>query len=49
VEELGHDIIHKIPYTPEQIATDNFWRGKISAYEDLIGLAEESKEWREKK
>jgi hypothetical protein len=47
VDDLTFQLIHKIPSTEEARAGENFWRGKISAFEDLLGLAEELKEWKE--
>ena len=47
VEEFSHDITHGIPKNETDVAEQNFMRGKISALEDLIGLAEEYKEWKE--
>jgi hypothetical protein len=39
--------VHNVPWNPEIVAEQNFMRGKISAYEDLAGLAEELREWKE--
>jgi len=47
VEQRSHEIIHNVPYTQEAKDADNYWRGKISAFEDLLGLAEELREWKE--
>jgi len=33
----------------EAQAQENFLRGKISVYEDLLGLKEEAEQWREMK
>lgn len=49
VEEFSHEITHGIPKNSVDEAEQNFMRGKISAFEDLIGLAEEYKEWKESK
>src|SRR5437879_2670368 len=49
VEEFSHDITHGLPKNDVDTAEQNFMRGKISAFEDLIGLAEEYKEWKESK
>jgi hypothetical protein len=42
----SNDIVHGIPATAEKNAEMNFWRGKVAAFEDLIGLAEELEEWK---
>jgi hypothetical protein len=34
-------------YDPISVGEHNFMRGKISAYEDLAGLVEELREWKE--
>lgn len=49
VEERGYEIVHGIPKNDADVAEQNFLRGKISAFEDLIGLAEEYREWKESK
>ena len=41
------DIIHKVPTTDEAIAQQNFQRGKIAGYKDLLQLVEEWQEWKE--
>ena len=41
------DIIHKVPTTDEAVAQQNFQRGKIAGYKDLLQLAEEWQEWKE--
>lgn len=45
-EAEGYKIIHGIPPDAKAVAEQNFFRGKISAWEDLLGLAEELKVWR---
>ena len=45
--ELSENIVHNVPYTAEQIATQNFDRGQCSIAEDLLGLEEEFKHWKE--
>lgn len=49
VNSYSYDIGHGIPKNEVDVAEQNFLRGKISAFEDLIGLAEEYREWKEKK
>jgi hypothetical protein len=49
VEDSTYEVIHGIPKSEVDVAEQNFMRGKISAFEDLIGLAEEYKEWKEPK
>lgn len=49
VEERGYEIVHGIPKSDADVAEQNFLRGKISACEDLIGLEEEYREWKEQK
>jgi hypothetical protein len=44
-EELTDEIVHDVPYTPEQIAMQNFNRGCCSVVEDLLGLEEEYRKW----
>jgi hypothetical protein len=46
-EDLRHKIVHKIPTTDEAVAIQNFERGQIAALEDIIGLKQELKEWKE--
>lgn len=48
VKEKVHSIIHGIPKNEVDVAEQNFLRGKISAFEDLIEIAEEYKEWKER-
>jgi hypothetical protein len=48
VKDKGSAIIHGIPKNEVDVAEQNFLRGKISAFEDLIELAEEYKEWKER-
>lgn len=45
-ETLAHSIVHKLPVTMEAHAEQNFQRGKLAAYEDLLGLREELKEFK---
>src|SRR6266705_2942650 len=45
VAQHSNDIVHGIPATAEANAQMNFFRGKVAAFEDLLGLAEELKEW----
>lgn len=45
-EELSDEIVHDVPYTPEQIAMQNFNRGCCSVVEDLLGLEEEYRKWK---
>jgi hypothetical protein len=45
-DSLSYQIVHKIPSTDEAVAGENFLRGKVSAFEDLLGLAEELKQWK---
>jgi hypothetical protein len=46
--EAGDFILHNVPTTDAATAEQNFFRGKIAAFEDLLGLAEEVREWKEK-
>ncbi len=46
VGQLSDDIVHNIPATAEKNAEMNFFRGKVSAFEDLLGLAQELEEWK---
>jgi hypothetical protein len=45
----SYDIVHGLPQTGADEAEQNFLRGKVSAFEDLIGLAEEYRDWKETK
>ena len=45
----SYDIVHGLPKNSVDEAEQNFMRGKVSAFEDLIGLAEEYREWKESK
>ena len=47
-EELSHKIIHEVPVSMDDAATQNFYRGKVAAYEDLLGIAEELGSWRDR-
>ena len=49
VEEYSYKVIHGIPVTSKDEAEQNYLRGKVGAFEDLLGLAEELKEWRKEK
>ena len=46
-EDLRHKIVHKVPTSDEAVAIQNFQRGQIAALEDIIGLEQEVKEWKE--
>jgi hypothetical protein len=46
VRELSDDIVHRVPSTPEANAELNFFRGKVAAFEDLLGLGEEWEQWK---
>lgn len=48
-QELSDGIVHDVPYTPEQIAMQNFERGCCSVIEDLLRLEEEYRNWKEQK
>lgn len=48
VSELAHDVVHGVAPTMEVLAEQNFWRGKISAFEEIIELADELQQWRTK-
>jgi hypothetical protein len=39
--------VHKVPTSDEAVAIQNFQRGQIAALEDIIGLEQEVKEWKE--
>lgn len=45
--ELTEGIVHDVPYTPEQIAMQNFERGCCSVIEDLLQVEEEYRKWKE--
>jgi len=45
-ETLSGEIVHDIPYKPEQIALQNTYRGCISVIEDLLELEQEFKNWK---
>ena len=47
VAYLSRIVVHNIPVTDTAVAEHNFMRGKISAMEDLIGLQDELKQWKE--
>ena len=47
LEERQSEVIHKLPTTMEAQAQENFLRGKISVYEDLLGLKEEAEQWKQ--
>jgi hypothetical protein len=47
-EDLQHKIVHKVPTTSEATIEQTFWRGQIATLEDIIGLENELKEWRQK-
>lgn len=49
VQAHSYEITHGVPRSEVDVAEQNFLRGKISAFEDLIGLAEEYREWKENK
>lgn len=46
-QELSDGIVHDIPHTPENVALQNFDRGCCSVAEDLLGLEEEYRKWKE--
>jgi hypothetical protein len=46
VAELSGNIVHAVPATAEKNAELNFFRGKVAAFEDLLGLAEELEDWK---
>jgi hypothetical protein len=43
---LAFKVTNQVPTTPDAVAIQNFWRGKIAAYRDLFAIAEELKEWK---
>jgi hypothetical protein len=45
--DLSAQVVHDVTWDAETVAKQNFMRGKISAYEDLAGLAEELRERKE--
>jgi hypothetical protein len=45
--DLSYQAVHNPVYDPISVGEHNFMRGKISAYEDLAGLVEELREWKE--
>ena len=45
-EESSDEIVHNVPYTPEQIAVQNVQRGACLVMEDLLGLEEEYRKWK---
>jgi len=47
VADLRHKIVHNVPTSDEAVAIQNFQRGQIAALEDIIGLEQEVKEWKE--
>jgi hypothetical protein len=49
VAEHSRDIVHGIPKNEVDVAEQNFLRGKVSAFEDLLELAQEYQEWKESK
>ena len=46
-EALSEGIVHDIPHSQENMATQNFDRGCVSVVEDLLGLEEEYRNWKE--
>jgi len=48
VAQHSADIVHGITSSAEKNAEMNFWRGKIAAFEDLLGLAEDLADWKKR-
>ena len=46
-EDLRYKIVYNVPTTPEATMEQTFWRGKVAALEDIIGLEKDLKEWRQ--
>lgn len=46
-EELSYKIAHNIPENEMAEKQMNYYRGRLSVFEDLLGLAQELKEWKE--
>lgn len=47
VADHQYQLVHDIPATAEALAKQNFFRGKIAAFEDLLELKDELKQWKE--
>jgi hypothetical protein len=42
-EKMSWTVVHTLPTTPEAHVEQSFFRGKITAYEDFLGIAEDLK------
>jgi hypothetical protein len=49
VEEESRDVVLNIPTTETAVAQQNYSRGRISAFMDLLELADDYREWKESK
>lgn len=49
VDSLKHMVLYDLPADEIAERKQMFFRGKIAAYEDVINLAKDLKEWKERK
>lgn len=44
-EALAYKTVHTLPLTPEQVALQNFDRGRVAVFERIIEFKEELDSW----
>ena len=49
VEEESRDVVRNIPTTETAVAQQNYARGRVSAFMDLLELADDYRQWKESK